>query len=69
METIVVTTTTFVNNGVIIRYVTILGHGLRGVLRGNDVFKGRELRKAKSVVNWEEEEQLKKSMVETIQRI
>jgi hypothetical protein len=31
------------------------------------VFKDREPRKAKSVVNWEKEERLKKSMVEIIQ--
>jgi hypothetical protein len=31
------------------------------------VFKDRELRKAKSVVEWEKEEWLKQSMVETIQ--
>jgi hypothetical protein len=31
------------------------------------VFKDREPRKAKSVVKWEKEERLKKSMVETIQ--
>ncbi len=33
------------------------------------VFKDRKLRKAKSVANWEKEEWLKKSMVETIQHI
>jgi hypothetical protein len=31
------------------------------------VFKDRELRKVRSVAEWEIEEQLKKSMVETIQ--
>jgi hypothetical protein len=31
------------------------------------MFKDREPRKAKSVVKWEKEEQLKKSMVEIIQ--
>ncbi len=33
------------------------------------VFKDRKPRKAKSVVDWEKEERLKKSMVETIQHI
>ncbi len=33
------------------------------------VFKDRKLRKAKSVVDWEKEEWLKKSMVGTIQQI
>jgi len=33
------------------------------------VFKDRKLRKTKSVTNWEKEEWLKKSMVETIQQI
>jgi hypothetical protein len=33
------------------------------------VFKDREPRKTKSVVDWEEEERLKKLMVETIQHI
>jgi hypothetical protein len=33
------------------------------------VFKDREPRKAKSVVDWEKEEWLKKSMVEIIQHI
>jgi hypothetical protein len=33
------------------------------------VFKDREPRKVKSVIDWEKEEQLKKSMVETIQHI
>jgi hypothetical protein len=50
-------------------FATNLGHGLRGVLRGKDVFKNREPRKTKGVANWEEEEWLKKSMVETIQQI
>ncbi len=31
------------------------------------VFKDRELRKAKSVIEWEKEKWLKQSMVETIQ--
>jgi hypothetical protein len=31
------------------------------------VFKDKKPRKAKNVANWEKEEQLKKSMVETIQ--
>ncbi len=31
------------------------------------VFKDRELKKAKSVTNWEKEERLKKSMVKTIE--
>jgi hypothetical protein len=33
------------------------------------VFKDRKLRKAKSVVDYEKEKQLKKSMVEIIQQI
>jgi phosphopantothenate synthetase len=33
------------------------------------VFKDREPREAKSVVDWEKEKRLKKSMVETIQQI
>ncbi len=33
------------------------------------VFKDRKPRKAKSVVDWEKKEQLKKSMLETIQHI
>jgi phosphopantothenate synthetase len=33
------------------------------------VFKDKKLRKTKSVVDWEKEEQLKKSMVEIIQQI
>jgi phage terminase small subunit len=33
------------------------------------VFKDRKLRKIKSAIDWEKEEQLKKSMVETIQQI
>jgi hypothetical protein len=33
------------------------------------VFKDRELRKAKSAIDWEKEEWLKKSMLETIQQI
>jgi hypothetical protein len=45
-----------------------LGHGLRRVLRGEDVFKDRKPRKANSGPNWEEE-RLKKSMVGTIQEI
>jgi hypothetical protein len=69
VEIVVVTTTNFVNNGILIGFATNLGHGLRGVLRGKDVFKNREPRKTKGVANWEEEEWLKKSMVETIQQI
>jgi inorganic pyrophosphatase len=34
-----------------------------------NVFKDREPKKAKSVTDWEKKEQLKKSMVETIQQI
>jgi len=34
-----------------------------------EVFKDRKQRKANSVVDWEKEEQLKKSMVEIIQQI
>jgi hypothetical protein len=33
------------------------------------VFKDRELRKANSAIDWDKEEWLKKSMVETIQQI
>jgi hypothetical protein len=33
------------------------------------MFKDREPRKAKNVVEWEKEERLKQSMVETIQQI
>jgi hypothetical protein len=33
------------------------------------VFKDKEPRKAKSVVDWEKEERLKQSMVKTIQQI
>jgi hypothetical protein len=33
------------------------------------VFKDKELRKAKSVTNWEKEERLKNSMVKTIEQI
>jgi hypothetical protein len=33
------------------------------------VFKDKERRKINSIVNWEKEEQLKKSMVETIEQI
>jgi hypothetical protein len=67
VEIIVIITTNFVNNGILIGSATNLGHGLRGVFRGNKVFKDRELRKAKNAINWEEEKQLKKSMVETME--
>ncbi len=40
---------------------------IRSKVTEEQVFKDRELRKAKSVVDWEKEERLKKSMVETIQ--
>ncbi len=33
------------------------------------VFKDKEQKKTKSVIDWEKEEQLKKSMVEKIQQI
>ncbi len=33
------------------------------------VFKDKELRKTKSIVDWEKEERFEKSMVETIQQI
>jgi hypothetical protein len=62
VETFVVTTN-FVDNRVLMGSATNLGHGLRGVFRGNNVFKDRKPRKENSVVNWEEEERLKKSMV------
>ncbi len=45
VEIVVVTTTNFVNNGVLIGSITNLGHGLRGVFSRNDVFKDREPRK------------------------
>jgi hypothetical protein len=40
---------------------------LRSKVTMKHVFKDREPRKVKSVIDWEKEEWLKKSMVETIQ--
>jgi hypothetical protein len=41
----------------------------RSKVTKEQVFKDRKPRKAKNVADWEKEEQLKKSMVETIQQI
>jgi hypothetical protein len=41
----------------------------RSKVTKKQVFKDREPRKTNSVVNWEKEEQLKMSMVKTIQQI
>jgi hypothetical protein len=52
----------------IITYVNVVDVNVikRGKAIEKYVFKDRELRKAKNVVDWEKEERLKKSMVETI---
>ncbi len=41
----------------------------RSKITKKQVIKDRQPRKAKSDIDWEKEEQLKKSMVETIQQI
>jgi hypothetical protein len=42
---------------------------IRSKVTKEHVFKDNELRKTKSVVDWEKEKWLKQSMVETIQQI
>jgi hypothetical protein len=42
---------------------------IRSKVIEKQVFKDREPRKAKSVIDWEKKEQLKQAMVETIQQI
>ncbi len=42
---------------------------IRNKANEKHVFKDRELRKANSAIDWDKEEWLKKSMVETIQQI
>jgi hypothetical protein len=49
--------------------VVVVNFTTRSKVTKEQVFKDRELRKAKSVVDWKKEEQLKKSMVEIIQQI
>jgi len=56
------TTTTYVN-------VVDVNVTTRSKAIEKHVFKGREPRKEKNVVDWDKEKRLKKSMVETIQQI